>query len=94
MIVETSDTWSELPTSSFSNSREGFVGNYTGPPRGRVGTSDPRSELPTQLKTAGRGPFVGRSKTLLMGVGTFDPGLELPAPTENFRISVKLCIMS
>ena len=84
MLIETSDPGSVLPTNSFSNSREGFVGNYTGPPRRRVGTSDPRSELPTQSKIAGRGPFVGQDGILPMGVGTSDPGLELPTPTKFF----------
>ena len=76
--VGTSDIGSELPTSSISHGREGFIGNYKGPPKGGG------SELPTLLFSAGRGPFVGRSKTLSMRLGTSDPGSELPTLGEIF----------
>ena len=71
MIVGTSDTRSELPTSYIFAGREGFVGNYTGPPI-------EGSELPTRCFSAGRWPVVGRTETLLLGVGTSDLGSELP----------------
>ena len=66
MIVGTSDSRTELPTSYVFALREGFVGNYTGPPIEGL-------ELLTRCFSAGRGPIVGRTETLPMGVGTSDP---------------------
>ena len=86
MIVGTSDTRSELPTSYIFAGREGFVGNYTGPPI-------EGSELPTRCFPAGRWPVVGRTETLLLGVGTSDLGSEHLTPTDFSRFSAHVCIV-